>query len=279
MYVRTITCGTSERRLSMERIRQLLYTCSQVVMQEGIRTCRQTVWCLEGHLKVHGTITPLPKSGRPSKVTDVALQKIDDAGWWNHGQSIGNHLTRSWSFGVVIYRAERASCTRLDTPRHGLLPTHPRREPKETAWLGAGTPRWWISRRYMDQWNLGSNGNPPPLLLQEERSKTALQTPPQTPSKSTCLGSYKLERSYQCLYVWRNNGHWTLLSDFRWIPSAVYTGSLSAKPMIYAGQWSEAYLKARRNFLCWQKDELVAYTTRVNRCKSYRKYVAWIEGL
>ena len=76
----------SERRLSMyarERIRQLLaegYTCSQVVTQEGIRTCRQTVWRLEGHFKVHGTITPLPKSGKPTKLTDVAPQKIDDAG-------------------------------------------------------------------------------------------------------------------------------------------------------------------------------------------------------
>ena len=87
LYVRTyyhmryvLVIENSERRLSMERIRQLLYTCSQVVTQEGIRTCRQTVWCLEGHLKVHGTITPLLKSGRPSKLTDVALQKIDDAG-------------------------------------------------------------------------------------------------------------------------------------------------------------------------------------------------------
>ena len=70
-------------RLSRERIRQLLaegYTCSQVVTaltQEGIRT--QTVWRLEGHFKVQETITPLPKSGRPTKLTDVALQKIDAA--------------------------------------------------------------------------------------------------------------------------------------------------------------------------------------------------------
>ena len=48
---------------------------------------------------------------------------------------------------------------------------------------------------------LGSNGNPPPLLLQEERSKTALQTQPQTRSKGTCLSWYKLERSHQCLHI------------------------------------------------------------------------------
>jgi transposase len=58
------------------------YTCSEVVTtlkQEGIHTCRQTVWRLGGHIKVHGTITPLPKSGRPTKLTDLALQKIDGA--------------------------------------------------------------------------------------------------------------------------------------------------------------------------------------------------------
>ena len=75
-------------RLSMnarERTRQLLSggsTCSEVVIalrQEGIDTCRQTVWRLERHIRAHGTINPLPKSGRPTKLTDVALQNIDTA--------------------------------------------------------------------------------------------------------------------------------------------------------------------------------------------------------
>ena len=56
-------------RLSMyarERIRQLLSegsTCVEVVTalrQEGIDTCRQTVWRLERHITVHGTVQPLP---------------------------------------------------------------------------------------------------------------------------------------------------------------------------------------------------------------------------
>ena len=67
-----------------ERIRQLLsggLTCTQIVealQREGINTCRQTVWRLERHINTHGTIIPLRKSGRPTKLTDVALMKIDD---------------------------------------------------------------------------------------------------------------------------------------------------------------------------------------------------------
>ena len=87
-YVQVMETNRRRPRLSMyarERIWQLLaegYTCSEVVTalkQEGIHTCRQTVWRLDGHIKGYGTIAPLPKSGRPTKLTDVALQKIDAA--------------------------------------------------------------------------------------------------------------------------------------------------------------------------------------------------------
>ena len=82
--------ATSRRRphLSMyarERIQQLLSagsTCTEIMTAlrlEGIDTCRQTVWWLEKHINAYGTINPLPKSGRPTKVTDVALHKIDTA--------------------------------------------------------------------------------------------------------------------------------------------------------------------------------------------------------
>ena len=47
--------------------------------QEGIDTCHQTVWRLERHIRAHSTINPLPKSGRPTKLINVALQKIDTA--------------------------------------------------------------------------------------------------------------------------------------------------------------------------------------------------------
>ena len=75
-------------RLTMyarERIQQMLSegsTCHEVataLSQEGIHTCRQTVWRLERHIKAHGSVLPLPKSGRPTKLTNTALKKIDDA--------------------------------------------------------------------------------------------------------------------------------------------------------------------------------------------------------
>ena len=47
--------------------------------EEGIDTCRQTVWRLERHISTHGKLMPLPKSGRPTKLTDEVLKKIDDA--------------------------------------------------------------------------------------------------------------------------------------------------------------------------------------------------------
>ena len=85
------TCSSTLRRqhprLSMyarERIRQLLSggsTCAEVVTalrQDGNHTCRQTVWRLERYINEHGTIKPLPKSGRPTDVTLHAAMMQDD---------------------------------------------------------------------------------------------------------------------------------------------------------------------------------------------------------
>lgn len=48
-----------------------------VLRLEGITTFRQTVWRLEKHISEHGTIAPLLKSGRPTKLTELVLEKID----------------------------------------------------------------------------------------------------------------------------------------------------------------------------------------------------------
>ena len=40
--------------------------------------CQQTVWRLERHINTHRTIMPLHKSGRLTKLIDVALMKVDD---------------------------------------------------------------------------------------------------------------------------------------------------------------------------------------------------------
>ena len=45
-------------------------------MEEGIHTCRQTVWRLDRHIKRYSTISPLRKSGRPTRLTSEALRRI-----------------------------------------------------------------------------------------------------------------------------------------------------------------------------------------------------------
>ena len=67
-----------------ERIRYLLLGNSvsvtlRALQAEGINTCRQTVWRLKRHIALHNTVEPLPKSGRPTKLTSDVLKVIDDA--------------------------------------------------------------------------------------------------------------------------------------------------------------------------------------------------------
>ena len=75
-------------RLSMyarERIRQLTRegaSVAQVVetlKRERIVTCRQTVWRMQRHIAEYGIVEPLPKSGRPTKLTATALQSIENS--------------------------------------------------------------------------------------------------------------------------------------------------------------------------------------------------------
>lgn len=86
---RDLTQPLSQRpRLSLyarERIRRCLLegksvsVTVHVLESEGIDTCRQTVWRIRRHIRINGTIDPLPKSGRPTKLTGDVLKIIDDA--------------------------------------------------------------------------------------------------------------------------------------------------------------------------------------------------------
>ena len=85
LYVRVRSCLPHVRmqvpvmgprpRLSLysrQRIKILLRdgaTIAEIVAlkNEGILTCRQTVWRMKCHLETHNSIEPLPKSGRPTK--------------------------------------------------------------------------------------------------------------------------------------------------------------------------------------------------------------------
>lgn len=49
----------------------------EVLSNEGIETCCQTVWRLKRHIHVHGTVTPLSRSGRPTILTNEVLETIE----------------------------------------------------------------------------------------------------------------------------------------------------------------------------------------------------------
>ena len=51
----------------------------QVLQQEGISVCRQTVWRFQKHYLEHHCIAPLQRSGRPTKLTERVLQAIERA--------------------------------------------------------------------------------------------------------------------------------------------------------------------------------------------------------
>jgi transposase len=58
---------------------------------EGIITCRQTVWRLQRHIVEHGTVDPLPKSGRPTKLAATVLQSIENS-MQNDDETTGKEL-------------------------------------------------------------------------------------------------------------------------------------------------------------------------------------------
>lgn len=68
-----------------ERIRTLLSQGATVkevmeeLSKEDILTSRQTVWRLSIHYRKHGFVHPLPRSGRPTKLTEVVKNVIENA--------------------------------------------------------------------------------------------------------------------------------------------------------------------------------------------------------
>ena len=66
-----------------ERLRALMSENSTVkhamteLGKEGIRPCRQTVWRFWVHYRRNKTIKPLPRNGRPTKLTERVLELIE----------------------------------------------------------------------------------------------------------------------------------------------------------------------------------------------------------
>ena len=69
---------TRERILKLLRAGYSVAETFELLQQEGIRTCRQTVWRIRGLIEAYGPIEPLHKSGRPTKLASAALQSIEN---------------------------------------------------------------------------------------------------------------------------------------------------------------------------------------------------------
>ena len=109
----------SRPRLSLygrQRAQQLFakqYSIAEVLKElseEGITPCRQTLWRLRKHIADHGTINPLPKSGRPSKLTPQVLQSIENRMQQDDettGQELVSFLQREENVSVSVQTARR----------------------------------------------------------------------------------------------------------------------------------------------------------------------------
>ena len=79
MRVRRLSCD--DRKQVICRLLQGASIKSVVLSYErcGERVCRQTIWRLLKHYHTHNTVLPLPRSGRPTKLTREVLDFIDRA--------------------------------------------------------------------------------------------------------------------------------------------------------------------------------------------------------
>ena len=78
--------------------------------EEGITPCRQTLWLLRKHIVDHRIINPLPKSGRPTKLTPRILQSIENPMQQDDettGQELVSFLQREEGVNVSVRTARR----------------------------------------------------------------------------------------------------------------------------------------------------------------------------
>ena len=80
-----------------------------LLRKEGINTTCQTVWRFEKHIRLHGCIEPLPKSGRPTKLAIGDLEAIENAMERDDGKELVALLQIN-GFSVskrTVYRARK----------------------------------------------------------------------------------------------------------------------------------------------------------------------------
>ena len=187
-------------RLSLFARQRALYLLSEgntsthvvtLLRKEGITTTRQTVWRFEKHVRLHGRIEPLAKSGRPTKLTSADLQAIDNV-MERDDETTGKELVALLErngFSVskcTVYRARRklgwtsrgtAYCQLILGPnrvkclewsRHNLGSSF-----EHVIWSDETTVQLETHRRF---------------FWPKEGAKAQVQTPPEAPCKSPCMG-------------------------------------------------------------------------------------------
>ena len=78
--MRACRISSEDRKLIISRLLQGVSIKNIVLWYKhhhGAKICRQTVWRLLKHYCTHGSTSPLPKSGRPTKLTHGVLNIIE----------------------------------------------------------------------------------------------------------------------------------------------------------------------------------------------------------
>ena len=77
--MRVCRLSREDRKQIISRLLQGVSIKNVVLAYEGrgSKICRQTVWRLLKHYRTHGSTSPLPKSGRPTKLTREVLDVIE----------------------------------------------------------------------------------------------------------------------------------------------------------------------------------------------------------
>lgn len=107
---------TTYARQRIHALRKTGATTAEIVAtlkSEGIVTCRQTVWRFQQHVDEHTTIEPLPKSGRPTKLTPPVLHSIENC-MQNDDETTAKELVAALNgSGVSISRTTALKGRRL----------------------------------------------------------------------------------------------------------------------------------------------------------------------
>ena len=109
----------------------------ETLWQEGISTCQQTVWQIQQHFEEHGTVKPLHKSGRPTKLRTTVLQSIENSMQRDDETTDKELVTTLRENGVFVSTTTTLKGRRgVDKMRNSLLPGYSCGQPQQATRMG-----------------------------------------------------------------------------------------------------------------------------------------------